>query len=457
MGDFMEQKNHMERKRRSISLRSLNWLTAVLLLLISGALLVSTYRISGGYKDMRASTDSYIRWQQSAHDLQSGSDYLTEQARYFAVTGVMAYLNNYFEEAAVTRRRDRALAMLKEELSGTEADLHLSAALRESVSLMEREYYSMRLVAEANRYPLESLPEQVRNVALTSDDRQLSAKEQRELALSMLTDGIYREKKDLIVSETQKCLSSLIQETKQEQHDTSEQLRLLLRRQQAMIALLIVIVLGVRLLTVLLAITPLLKAVLYIQDEQPIPIHGAREFQFLAHTYNEMYEVNRERTNRLTFSATHDKLTGAFNRRGYEYLLNTLDLGSCALALIDVDLFKQVNDTYGHETGDRVLAAVAEKLHDSFLSESHVCRIGGDEFAVILVHVGAELKEALRQTFRRINEELGNPAENIPPVSLSIGVAFGGDGIDAAALLHHADEALYSVKKNGRGGSSFYK
>lgn len=163
----------MEHSGHGISAKYANIVMAAITLVISALLIVATYRAMAGYSDMRAMTDHYIEWQEDASDLQVGSDILTEQVRCFAETGKRDYLDGYFEEADVTQHRDNAVRRIHEFMGDTPAYQALVSAMSESVALMDREYYSMRLKIEACGYDLSEYPEVVRNVALSPADAAL--------------------------------------------------------------------------------------------------------------------------------------------------------------------------------------------------------------------------------------------------------------------------------------------
>ena len=163
------------RRKRGVSVRRLNYLMAIIMLVISVLLLFATVRAHSGYNAMRRHTDEYIHWQREAFELQRASDYLTEQVRCFAQTGKREYLDNYFEEANVSRHRDKALESVREFIGESEAYSALVSAMNESVALMDREYYSMRLTIAANGYDLAEFPEEIRNVTLSEEDAALSA------------------------------------------------------------------------------------------------------------------------------------------------------------------------------------------------------------------------------------------------------------------------------------------
>ena len=123
------------------------------------------------------------------------------------------------------------------------------------------------------------------------------------------------------------------------------------------------------------------------------PVHGVQELQTLAETYNSIYTENEEREMLMKHQAEHDPLTELLNRRSFDKILKLYeeDESSFALILADVDTFKSINDTCGHAVGDRILKKVAALLQSMFRSVDYVCRIGGDEFAIIMVDMTREL------------------------------------------------------------------
>ncbi len=448
-------KDPYKEKSGGIRLRFLNYLMMAVTLILSVLLFVSTYSTTGGYGDMREVTNGYIKWQKSAYEMQVASDYLTEQARSFAITGDRTYMDNYFEEAKVVRRRENSLAVLKESFETTEAYEALERAMNESVELMDREYYSMRLAAEAKGLKADSLPEEIKNVRLSEADGALPAEKKTELAREMVFDNIYSQKKEAISDNMQNCLDSLVRETETMQTEASDRLQTLLIRQQILIVLLVLSMIIVVILTSAQVIGPILKAVPFIRAEKPLPVKGAFEIRFLAKTYNRMYELNKESKENLLYAASHDKLTGLFNRRGYDAFVRTTYTAGAALLMIDIDKFKSINDVNGHDAGDRVLKKVASLLKGEFRSKDCVSRIGGDEFAIVMTDVRPEYKELIKRKIDAVNVRLGEAEEGIPISSISVGVAFGNVTGSSAALFKIADKALYSVKTAGGCGCAF--
>lgn len=439
-------------KLKGISIRRIQMLMALLLLVISILLLFTTYRTKTGYSRMREYTGNYIAWERGAYDLQMASDYLTEQVRCFAETGKRDYLDNYFNEADVTRRRDKALELIRTVTDDNKAYKDLEAAMAESVALMEREYYAMRLTVAAYGYDVNEFPTPIQKVELTEEDALLSRDRQSVRAREMVFDDVYHMKKEAISSHVNACLETLAGEVDAHQKAATDMLDRMLFEERTLILISIIATLFTMLLTTLLVVSPLLRAVMYIRADQPIPIKGSNEFQFLAKTYNLMYVANQEKTERLTYEATHDQLTGVHNRNGYVFFLKNTNWETSALLLFDVDKFKQINDGGGHERGDEALVKVANTILGSFRSQDHVCRIGGDEFAVIMVHTDVGHTELVKQKVARINEILGRGEDGLRPFSLSCGVAYGDARQDTEDIFKRADAALYSVKAEGGHG-----
>ena len=121
-----------------------------------------------------------------------------------------------------------------------------------------------------------------------------------------------------------------------------------------------------------------------------------------------------------------------------------------------MDKFKPVNDTYGHDVGDQLLKAVADRLRVCVRSSDFAFRIGGDEFAVIMVNVGRELSHTVSDKIELINDALSNPTDGLPAVSLSVGVAFTDRENPGESIFKDADQALYRVKQNGKHDCGFY-
>ena len=428
----------------------------VLAATLSLALLLADSRTIRGYLAMQEATEEYIASQQDANDLQSASDYLTEQVRAFVITGSRENLDNYFREITETRRRDVALEHMEASMAGTETYQYLSSALMYSNALAQREYYAMRLAIEAMWDDISRFPEKLRQIKLSDRDLARPAEEQLELARSMVFDEQYQEYKDLIRENVTRCADSLISESRARQQESSARLLHALRLQGGLIGVLLLMVFAEVFLTAMFIFRPLRRNISHIRNQEKLPENGVYELRYLASTYNKMFEQTRQDQDQLSYEATHDSLTGLYNRSAFEKFRETLDMTRSAMLLVDLDYFKNVNDTYGHDVGDLALKKTAEVLLSSFRSEDFVCRIGGDEFAVIMVHAGSELRELVERKINTANRTLGDPQDGVPALSLSVGVAFGDRENPTEDIFKDADTALYKAKNAGRRCCAFY-
>jgi diguanylate cyclase (GGDEF)-like protein/PAS domain S-box-containing protein len=180
------------------------------------------------------------------------------------------------------------------------------------------------------------------------------------------------------------------------------------------------------------------------------------------------HDVSQERRlqRALTYQATHDALTGLINRREFELRLNDVLAAvrgdasqSHVLMYLDLDQFKVVNDTCGHEAGDRLLKQVTSVVQSRIRTTDLLARLGGDEFGVLLtdctLDTAGRIAENLRQAIRDFRFLWGDRVMN---VGVSIGLAeINGSTESLAAIMSAADVACYSAKESGRNRVQTYK
>jgi len=174
-------------------------------------------------------------------------------------------------------------------------------------------------------------------------------------------------------------------------------------------------------------------------------------------------QVNRRMQETLHWRAHHDHLTGLYNRRAMEDAVSRrLDDGqyNTALMLLDLDHFKKINDTYGHETGDLMLQQLSHRLKAVMREPDLLARLGGDEFMLLLQIPHPNAATAL--TFaERLHHAVASPFD-IKGQQFRIGISVGiaippGHGRTVSELLRHADLALYQAKSLGRGRSVMFE
>lgn len=175
-------------------------------------------------------------------------------------------------------------------------------------------------------------------------------------------------------------------------------------------------------------------------------------------------DITESKENELRFErlALEDDLTRLGNRRAFKGMLdNCLSRADrqaryCGLLLLDLDNFKELNDTYGHDYGDLALQAIADRLKLGVRGRDFVCRLGGDEFAVIVDCM--ETTDIIEDVANRILHETSKPmvlGDLTLNVNMSIGIAVSPlKSSDVTSLFKNADQALYRAKGKGQGGWS---
>lgn len=193
------------------------------------------------------------------------------------------------------------------------------------------------------------------------------------------------------------------------------------------------------------------------RNEQPQPLHTTRTDVIgeLAAGINRLFKRDK-----AVEQANSDALTGLANRRG---LLQKLEYAfkrkqPLALFYIDLDKFKPINDTYGHEMGDAVLKRVAELFLANVRENDVVARLGGDEFVLVMFDLVE--RELLSDRASKILATISEPMW-VNDVRVKIGGSIGitiapQDGETVEALMAAADETMYAVKKAGRNNFKFY-
>lgn len=236
----------------------------------------------------------------------------------------------------------------------------------------------------------------------------------------------------------------------------------------------------------LLASKPIVGEQLRITTMQPVPLAATlwRDMSILAFSLivfgglliagvaNVVYYVldrqharrNRARRELTEHLASHDELTGLYSRRPINTLIERAIKGTdksgrdSAVLWIDLDLFKEINDSMGHEAGDQVLKAFADRLKSLVRGTDSVIRYGGDEFIVVLKEVTSNGNAAvIAEKILRAVKEPFEVQDEVVKISASIGVAmYPSDGATPSVLLNNADIAMYKAKESGRASYRFY-
>ncbi len=175
----------------------------------------------------------------------------------------------------------------------------------------------------------------------------------------------------------------------------------------------------------------------------------------------------KEAKEKLKEQASHDYLTNLYNRRYFQYISQDLinlakrEASDLSVIMLDIDNFKKVNDTYGHSNGDQVLIHLASILTEHIRESDIVARIGGEEFAILLLHTdkagAAEIAEKLRVSVEE--QPLILDDKTCIPLTISLGISSVdvNNDLNIDTCLNQSDTALYEAKNSGRNKLIIYK
>ena len=444
-------------KLGGISLRLINTLAIIVASLFSVLLLISIYLLANGYRSLNDYTLEYMNWEKNAEGLELASDYLSDNVRSFVIQEDKKFLDNYFNEKNVSKRRDNAINTLEHRFKGTETFESLSKAMEKSVALMQVEYHAMKLVILSNGSDINLYPVEIIEYKLPDNEISLSDEEKKDLAIDLVFNDYYVNERSLITESVEKAVESLDKLLKDNINKAKEDLKNIMVFQQVIILLLILFLISFFVILNISIVLPLKNGLNSIINDNLLKVEGIKEYKYFAQKYNDIRIKENVYNNMLEYEAEHDKLTGLYNRAGYDLICKDLDLNNIAYILTDIDYFKLVNDKYGHTVGDLVLKRVADTLIEEFNGNVYVSRIGGDEFSIIIKEYNYQMNEDIRYKVKRINTKLNKPKGNVPGVTLSFGVSISEDEDTINTIFKKADDALYETKKNGRMNVSFYK
>ncbi|MCI8959225.1 MAG: GGDEF domain-containing protein [Lachnospiraceae bacterium] len=444
---------------RGIRIQTLSFWIVACTLLVAVLIGAGIFSVLNHCHTLVNMTKEYILTETDVMNMSLGSDYLTEQARQYVIFQDSRYADAYFTEAEVTQRRDQALLSMKDH-AGEEDTVSLellSQALDTSNALMELEIHAMKLAAVSAGVDMSVLPTRLQTWSLTEEELGYSSREKLTAAYQLVFGSEYQHMKKETNEKLSSVTTNVISSCSMRQLESESRVRSALIRQSVYTALIVGLVIMAYMMIAMLILRPIRVYINCMKNNHALDITGAYEFKYLAITYNNVFKIAQANQNMLRYKAETDALTGLLNREAFEQLkLRFQDAPQpLTLMLIDVDVFKSINDNYGHETGDRALIRTANLLRENFRAQDHVLRIGGDEFAILLEDIQADRTEIIRDKVERINWTLQHPQNDLPRFSLSVGVAFSEQGYNDE-LFRQADQALYQTKENGRCGCTFH-
>ncbi|WP_294429475.1 GGDEF domain-containing protein [uncultured Treponema sp.] len=425
---FHDEETKKTERQKTSDLSILSSVLVVITVIVFFLILLISYNLTVSFRATRATLNRYVVCEQSRDTIKSSANELSDLARMFVVNHDERFVIAYIDEIEVNRSQKKAIENLKAVCSDKDVALqHLEIAMKQADSLTQMELYNMRLCYDDDS----EIPDRLREIKIKPGDLKLSNEERHNLAIkNIFSNGFFIYKIRL----NENCLITIREistEIKHELEENTEKLGQNLDR--------------LRILILVLLVVNALSGI------------GLKEFKNFARSYNKMYEIGERTTQSLLKKAEYDSLTGILNRRAYEEICeNSAKEKMCmALLLIDIDNFKHINDTYGHDGGDIALKKLALILKDTFRNGDYVARIGGDEFAVILTNFRPEGFKIVSDKVEFINERLAH-IEGLENVSVSVGMAYSPNGF-SESLYKQADKALYAVKEAGKKDFRIYE
>ena len=440
------EKASREPGSRGISLNLSNFIMICIGVVVALLMIYANYQTNENYHLMDAAIRDSILSQESTGKMESISSSMSSSALAFVQTGDPSHVYAYIGQLTELSSDFSDSGMLSS--AWQKEDLNLAQAVSAFDALRSTEWMAMRLKADTLPMPLSSLPEQLQQITLPDEDTALGSDEKELKASSLLSSPEYAGLKTQLagsVDASHRFVSELASERTEK---ASAELGRVVLHQRILIIVFIVIAFLALIMNRVLVLQPINRSVERLDRRERIPVRGSAEMRHLARVYNDVLRDNQEKTEALSYTASHDALTGVWNRAAFDKAYRLYRGGQVGILVVDVDHFKQFNDDHGHDTGDRVLVRVANTLKRYFREDDYISRVGGDEFCIILLDVCQEQADHIYRTVAKINEALAVSAEDLPPISISVGAAFWDRPDPAADIMKDADTALLQVKKS---------
>ena len=356
------------RKWKGIKISTFNALMIVISCALYICLLTATSYTTTNYEQLVRLTDNHILLEDAARTVTRASDYLTEQVRLYVQTQNEEYAWRYFEEATITKSREKALAVMHQHSIIPSKEINLALAVNDSDALMVRELYAIALVAAAEGHADTTALPVLANTTLEPADAALSPEEKIEKAREMVFDAEYQTMKSKIYGHLDSFTHGILTTTKTQLGSGLDDLNDAIASQRVLLSVLVFLNVLTFFVITLLVVSPLRACIRSVQSRALLHEKGAYEFRYLARTYNDIYQ----RSDALAASEAmlrtkveQDEVTGLYNRPSfYKIVKERIQKSDEEMYIITVDIsnFKIINEHYGMKAGDRVLKEIGAQL-----------------------------------------------------------------------------------------------
>jgi hypothetical protein len=281
--------NTSKKKHGGISIRVVNIAMTLCAIAIAVLLVIFSNRSSGVFNTLSSETGNYIVRQKAAHDLMEASDYLTENVQRFTLEADTKYMDQYFEEAYTSKRRESAVMTMSENNADTALIQQIQEALDESMELMYREYYAMKLVIDAK--DIRTYPDTLRAIELTEEDQFLSAEAKMDKAQDMVMGREYYASKEIIRTKLKNSLEILDDQMAATRRSTNAEMMSELARGRTLVIVMIVVLTVLVGMIMVLTTSPLINAARQARKKERLDVGGTKEMRGIADSYNEMFDT----------------------------------------------------------------------------------------------------------------------------------------------------------------------
>ena len=306
-------------------------------------MIIATNRLNSAYQQLIEETGKYINTQQDAGMIEEFSGSMLSESRSFLQTGDPAHVMAFYSQMDVIRRQLDGSGT--SETKGTAAsDRYLEEAVEAFRTLAEQDAYAMRLKAETLPVSLGSYPAEFAGTEIRPEDAVLDAEQKLAKAQEILDRTDYSAIRSRLSDRVDASHRAASETVQQQMGVTTARIRqeLLLLRTFGVVFLVIAVL--AMLSNLLLIILPINRSVSNLDNREEIPEQGSFEMRNLARVYNEVLRDSTEKQEELEYSATHDALTGVYNRAAFDREYDRCRNDRIGIAIVDVDGFKHYND-----------------------------------------------------------------------------------------------------------------
>lgn len=452
----MENTEKQAYPRGGLTIRKINLAMIFVVFIFSIGIGIVSHAVQKRYNSTVTSEEALLACSDAADAFQQESDNLT------------FYLNSYLEEPdeetlkeyfAIIDRGERREQLDRVQELGIECS-SLEEAEELSDELTVWEIHALTLAYVANGSDLAKAPEQIQAYELSEAEQNQTPEECLESARNLVYGKEYNDFKREIYTKLEEFKQKVITVTREELVAQTDAASSLLQWQKVLEVVENILAACLALLLYHQVTLVLRGYILKMSGGHTVEPSGTTELRYLAQAYNYSIEIHHKEQAMLRKMAEKDALTQVANRRSLEeYVTHKLEQENThgALVFFDVDGFKTINDTYGHDTGDGLLKALVQRVQRSFRDDDFIGRFGGDEFVLWIEDITQENAAFIKERIAAINGTVLHLSGVDIPLSISAGVTFCRTGEDYKEILRRADEALYEKKRNGKEGCVVYE